>query len=241
MNKFIFEKYLSNTPIFFQRLIFNQYVFIKNKKHDLIKYKDSINSFKKNKCIFIHIPKTAGISVTKSLFGEFQDTNHLSLRRYRLIFGNADFNSYYKFTFVRNPWEKVFSCYRFLKKGGTKSYHKKWKEEVLDEYNDFNIFVKKWINFQNIYSFSHFIPQHWFITLNSEKLKVDFIGKFENLDKDFKKISSKLNLNQNLLHLNKSDSNKRIYTNFYNQESIDIIGRIYKEDIDLFKYDYINN
>ena len=59
VNKFIFERYLSETPIFFQKFIMNQYVIInKKKKHDIIKYSDSIEAFKKYKCIFVHIPKT---------------------------------------------------------------------------------------------------------------------------------------------------------------------------------------
>ena len=40
------------------------------------------------------------------------------------------------------------------------------------------------------------------------------------------------------MHLNKSHSIKKIYTDFYNQESIDIVSKVYKEDIDLFNYDF---
>jgi len=239
INKFRIEEYLSNTPIFFQRFILNKYLMInKNKKIDKIKYSETIDLFKKNSCIFIHIPKTAGISLSKSIFGEQIDTNHLSLRRYRLLFSNNDFFNYYKFTFVRNPWDKLFSCYRFMKKGGTTPYHLNWKRNVLDEFEDFNAFVKGWIKINNIYSFSHFLPQYWFICLSGIKLKMDFIGRFENLNEDFLIIKEKLKINNELMHLNKSDSVKKIYTDFYNQESIDIVSNIYKEDIELFNYDF---
>ena len=239
LNKFILEKHLSKTPVSFQRFIMNQY-FMLNKKteYDYIKYAQSLKIFKQNNCIFIHIPKTAGISLSKSLFGKDIDTNHISIRRFRLLFNSSEFNKYYKFTFVRNPWDKIFSCYRFLKKGGTTPYHSKWKDQVLNSYPDFNSFVKGWVNKKNIYSFSHFLPQFWFLTFYDFNLQVDFIGKFENLNEDFLKITNKLNINSDLLHLNKSDNIRKMYFDYYNQESIDIIADLYKEDIDLFKYDY---
>ena len=239
INKFRFEQYLSSTPISFQRFILNRYLrFNKNKKIDKIKYSETISAFEEKKCIFIHIPKTAGISLSKTIFGDQIDTNHLSLRRYRLLFSDNDFHNYYKFTFIRNPWDKLFSCYRFLKKGGSTAYHLNWKNNVLDQYEDFNDFVKCWINNKNIYSFSHFLPQYWFISLNATKRDIDFIGRFENLNKDFLTIREKVKINRELMHLNKSDSIKKKYTDFYNQESIDIVSKVYKKDIDLFNYDF---
>ena len=239
INKFRFEQYLSNTPTSFQRFILNRYLmFNKNKQIDKIKYSETISAFEEKKCIFIHIPKTVGISLSKTIFGDQIDTNHLSLRRYRLLFSDNDFHDYYKFTFIRNPWDKLFSCYRFLKKGGSTPYHLNWKNNVLDKYEDFNDFVKGWINNKNIYSFSHFLPQYWFISLNTIKGDIDFIGRFENLNKDFLTIKEKLKINRELMHLNKSDSIKKKYTDFYNQESIDIVSKAYKKDIDLFNYDF---
>ena len=82
------------------------------------------------------------------------------------------------------------------------------------------------------------MPQFWFLTFHDFNLQVDFIGKFENLNEDFLKIANKLNINSDLLHLNKSDNIRKMYFDYYNQESIDIIADLYKEDIDLFKYDY---
>ena len=176
INKFRFEEYLSNTPVFFQRFILNRYFMLnKRKQIDKIKYSETISAFKQKSCIFIHIPKTAGISLSKTMFGNQIDTNHLSLRRYRLLFSPNDFDNYYKFTFIRNPWDKLFSCYRFLKKGGSTSYHLNWKNNILDQYENFNEFVKGWVNTKNIYSFSHFLPQYWFISLNTLEINMDFI------------------------------------------------------------------
>lgn len=72
--------------------------------------------FDKYKCIFIHVPKTAGVSVAKSLLGK--PTVHWSALNCRLIFGKEDFNNYFKFSFVRNPFTRLISAYEFLRNGG---------------------------------------------------------------------------------------------------------------------------
>ena len=71
--------------------------------------------FDKKKCIFFHIPKTAGISLVKALFGDL-DWGHRDVKYYRNVFNKKKFDSYFKFTFVRNPYDRLFSAYSFLKK-----------------------------------------------------------------------------------------------------------------------------
>src|SRR5258706_16293188 len=76
--------------------------------------------FDEHRCIFVHIPKCAGNSVTKSLsqFGGF-DCGHTNLKRFQIMFGPEEFNRYFKFAFVRNPYDRLFSAFLFMKKGGT--------------------------------------------------------------------------------------------------------------------------
>ena len=69
----------------------------------LLNEKDSLfYNFKEHKIIFIHIPKTAGVSIIKSLFNDKVKTgghrNYIYLSK---LF--QDFNDYFKFTIVRNP------------------------------------------------------------------------------------------------------------------------------------------
>jgi hypothetical protein len=66
---------------------------------------------------------------------------------------------------------------------------------------------------------------------------VDFVGKYENINEDFNFIRSKLNFNcKDLEFKNKSYHNH--YSYYYDSESIDIIRRRYKSDIDFFGFDY---
>lgn len=77
----------------------------------------SLKPFDLYRCIFVHIPKAAGISMSRALFGNFAG-NHKSVETYQRIFSKKEFNSYFKFTFVRNPWDRLFSAYIYLKRGG---------------------------------------------------------------------------------------------------------------------------
>ncbi len=75
-----------------------------------------VRQLDKHKCIFVHIPKTAGISVSVSLLGE--SIGNMSAMYYRALFGKEDFRLYFKFAFVRNPFTRLISAFEFLKKGG---------------------------------------------------------------------------------------------------------------------------
>lgn len=159
----------------------------------------------KHKCIFIHIPKTAGQSIETSFL------NDLNLnwknRRPLLLMHNSEpsigpaslahllakeyvkyhyiseelFNDYYKFTFVRNPYSRAYSFYKYLKFSDSMSFD--------------NFILKK---FKRLFLKRKFLrPQYDFIYSNGKCL-VDFIGRFENLEHDFKQIALKFNLEQKL-------------------------------------------
>ena len=83
------------------------------------------------RCIFVHIPKAAGMSICRSLFGNLAG-GHATLSDYQIIFPRLEFESYFKFTFVRNPWDRVFSAYNFLKKGGATEFDRQWAPHVRE-------------------------------------------------------------------------------------------------------------
>ena len=205
----------------------------------------SFRPFIQNQCIFVHIPKTAGVSVCKSIFGNLAG-GHKTVQHYQLIFCKNDFDRYFKFTFVRNPWDRVFSAYHFLKKGGMNESDKKWSTENLSAYGDFDEFVKRWLNISNINQYIHFIPQYRFLCLpNERQLLVDFLGLFENIQDDFEFIKNKLSLDRNIVfsHENKthSDNKKLNYRDFYTNETRDIISIVYEKDIKLLGYNFDNS
>jgi hypothetical protein len=90
-------------------------------------YSDFADEFQ---CIFIHIPKTAGTSVARTLFG--QGSRHVPYFEYEKVNGRK-FNRYFKFAFVRNSWDRLVSTYFFLKKGGLNDMDRLWAEENPSE------------------------------------------------------------------------------------------------------------
>jgi hypothetical protein len=200
----------------------------------------SLKPFDKNKCIFIHIPKTGGISVSKSLFGNLAG-GHRKLEIYQIVFTKREFNNYFKFTFVRNPWDRLVSAYFYMKKGGTNDRDRIWAEQNLSNYYDFDIFVKNWINRENIETCIHFVPQYSFVCEpGSSSPRVNFIGYFEHLQEDFCYISKKLGLNTSLFHYNKTMANKIDYRSFYSEATRKIVAEVYRRDIEIFGYDFNN-
>ncbi len=129
---------------------------------------------------------------------------HLLLDDYKIIFGETLFKNYFKFSFVRNPWDRVLSAYIFLKKGGYSKKDKNWSEQHLSEYNQFEDFVKYWLNDKNIYTQIHFVPQYLFVCNQNLIPEIDFIGHFENLEQDFIFVQNKIGISLDLQHLNKS-------------------------------------
>ena len=203
----------------------------------------SLKPYDKHHCIFVHIPKCAGMSVTRSLFGENSGgAGHLTMTDYLGIFSAQDMENYFKFSIVRNPWSRLVSAYTFMKKGGLHSHDAAWAAAHLAEYDDFKSFVHGWLNETNIYKGLHFMPQHHFLLHegDTDLSRYDFIGYQENLDEDFPIIAQAINSPGQLKPVNVT-GRKRNYTNFYDEETKEIVANIYRKDIELLGYNFDNS
>jgi len=194
----------------------------------------SLKPYDEHKCIFIHITKTAGTSVSRSLFDYLP--YHYTAIEYRVIYGRRTFEKYYKFAFVRNPWDRTYSAYRYLKAGGWNEEDKLWDEANLAQFQDFNSFVKYWLTPQNIRKHIHFMPQYHFICDSNKRLLLDYLAYFETINEDFEKICSKLDIDTKLGRHNANPDND--YRAAYDDESRDIVTNVYSDDIEMFGYDF---
>jgi sulfotransferase famil protein len=231
------------------------------------------------RCLFVHIPKTAGQSIEAYfmhqlglpetqrdalLLSKNSDPqlgpprlSHLKACEY-LSAGHISpeqFQAYYKFSFVRNPWDRLVSFYKY--RGHAHRY-------------DFKTFVFKhmpkpgWTN-----DYCHVTPQYDFLYEDGRCL-VDFVGKFESLQADFDKVCLALDLPVGKLpHVNKSLQQhsvlavlrgeprkilrnlKRIvrrgrsakntfahYSEYYDAETRDFVAELYRQDIQAFGYSF---
>lgn len=192
----------------------------------------SLKPFDERRCIFVHIPKAAGVSVSKKLFGCLGG-GHSPIADFAQVFSPTEFEDYFKFTFVRNPWDRLLSAYVFLSKGGFNGDDAEWAQRNLAPYSDFKGFVRGWVNEKNIWTKQHFYPQSYFLKID-DRLAVDFVGRFENIDEDFATIARRLGVDARLEHLNSSGN--KDYHDYYDEECAEIVASAYREDIALFDY-----
>ena len=196
--------------------------------------------FDEHRCIMVHIPKCAGNSVCKGLFGDYS-CGHMSLKRYQIMFGPLEFKAYFKFTVVRNPYDRLVSAFLFMKKGGNNEQDRRWAERHLSPYADFDAFVKGWVNRKNIWSGLHFRPQSSFICLEKNRPGLDFIGYYENLEADFAFICRKLQLKATLLQANRNLSREKDYREYYTDEARKIVAQVYADDLQVLGYAFDNS
>lgn len=195
----------------------------------------SLAPFDEMKCIYVHVPKCAGVSINKSLFGCLGG-GHITIKQYRKIFGFKEFKNYFKFSFSRNPWDRLVSAFHFLKQGGWGESDEKWAKENLSRYEIFDDFVNDWLSEKNIFSYHHFRPQCHYLCLSERIIGVDFLGRFESIETDFRKICERLGVTCDLPELNSSQ--RKDYADYYDSKTRDIVGRLYKEDIKTFGYSF---
>ena len=126
------------------------------------------------------------------------------------------------------------SSYFFLKNGGINDADAKWAKENFADFPDFGSFVRGWVNEENILSWQHFMPQHYFVCNSDGKIMVDFVGKMENMQKDFSYVAMKLGCEKELKKVNAGKMKN--YDSCYDNETREIVRRVYAKDIDLFGY-----
>ena len=197
----------------------------------------------KYKCIFIHIPRTAGTSIENWIVGKDwwkidPNTKHLLASQAKKIYSKY-WDEYFKFTFVRNPWDRMVSCLGFptyygINYDGTLNFDK-YKELFgypLTIENDY-----RFSNRKELITKKHKINS---VYLNFIDEKLDFIGKFESLQKDIQFIKKKLNIKEDFQFQNKIVASKRRpdYRDYYNDETRKIVSDLYKGGIKKFNYKF---
>ena len=188
-----------------------------------------LSLFLEKKCVFFHIPKTAGISISNALFGDVK-WGHRNVNFYKSYYGEKVFNSLYKFCFVRNPYDRLFSAYTFLKKGGINNQVLEFSNSYLQEFASFDEFVLNGLEKEEIINWVHFKPQYTFVCDENDNIVMDFVGKMENLNADFNAVCKHLNIESELQKLNMSATKK----NDFSEEVKTMIKLKYQKDFNLF-------
>lgn len=140
------------------------------------------------------------------------------------------FHTYFKFTIVRNPWDRVYSWYR-----NTMNDPNQGIAAGIQEC-DFKTFIKEYLDAWALR------PQLYWITDFNDEIQLDYIVKFENLIPEISYVLDRLGfLDLTLPHLLDSSENNTLnqdYRSVYDSQSIEIIANRYKEEIELFDYKF---
>ncbi len=137
---------------------------------------------------------------------------------------DQEFDSYFKFAFVRNPWSRVVSWYKNVMRD---ELHQ--KEHKVTKNCGFEEFLEKHTNQWALR------PQLFWLKNSSGELGVDFVGKFESLEQDFSKACERIGVDH--VQLPKMlDGNIGQYANYYNQRTRKIVSELYAEEIEMFEY-----
>jgi chondroitin 4-sulfotransferase 11 len=198
----------------------------------------SLKPFVRTDSIFVHIPKTGGVSINRALYGSL-GMGHMSLGEYRKLFRSRAFRRMFKFTFVRNPFDRIHSAYHFLRAGGMGEIDADFDRRVLKNFPSFEHFVLEGFENAEVSSFWHFLPQTDLLACEDHGLHdLDFVGRYETLAEDFEVVRSRVNPAAQLPHLNRTPSKDDDYRRVYTPEMIDCVARRYAAALDLFGYEF---
>jgi hypothetical protein len=153
------------------------------------------------------------------------------------------YNRYWSFAFVRNPWDRLVSCYaEKIRPDGDPENFVNGVSRVLLPFGvfrpgmSFDDFARAVAEIPDSEAEPHFMSQHRFITRRSGALTVDFVGRFERLNEDFATIQQRISQPLALGHLLKS--RRGDYKGYYYGGLRKVVAARYAEDIALFDYKF---
>ena len=214
------------------------------------------------RAIYFQIPKVASSSIKKRLMKELDvsgfaphTTRFPAPDPERLEAG--DYDDYFRFAFVRNPWARIVSCYQskirrnrnvngplfnrclfyLWPKSLTPARNRNAGVPLLNAGLSFAEFVDAVSRTPDSVADKHFRSQHRFLCDDEGRLQVDFLGRLENFDEDFERVAERIGMpGANPKKRDKSYKARGSYRDFYDQTTWDAIADRYREDIELLGY-----
>jgi hypothetical protein len=146
--------------------------------------------------------------------------NHISAKEIRQYIDHAIWDSYYKFCFERNPWDRMISLYYYRFKSEPRP--------TITEFLETAIPLQLKRKGRDLYRIN-------------DQIVVDNIYRYETLDKELETICTKLGIPEELeLPRAKSGFRKdmRNYRDILNEVEQTKIADLFKEEIDLLGYQF---
>ena len=185
----------------------------------------------------------ADVRKERSVYGRHRDELfHHNIRLYKHQVHK--YKEYLVFAFVRDPWDRLVSCYRdkiewgAIMEDGRRNDPKTrglYLGPGFEKQMSFEEFARKVAAIPDRKANRHFRSQHAFLCNRKGELIPDFIGRFERLSEDFAELMERIGASKAALpHVRKSKASD--HRTYYSQELAQLIGRRYARDAELFGY-----
>lgn len=200
--------------------------------------------------VFVHVAKTAGTSIRAALkpysvqapnskfysflrlfdlpkdYRRFKFPRHAFLSAAHRKLPPDIYQNYFKFAVVRNPWDRLVSCYHSdhgLKQDRNPNKNYKAPPKFFD-------YLEKQRKRENF--------QLERITDLDGQIGLDFMLRFERIDEDIKTLADKLDVSIDLPRLNPSLRQKASFQDYYDQESRNFVARHWQREIEMLDYKF---
>jgi hypothetical protein len=162
---------------------------------------------------------------------------HYTAREVRDYLGYARFGRYFKFAFVRNPWDRLVSRYFFLR--GQQGNDPQLRINQRNYYPPGTLSFTEWLLRQGeekncIHPLDLRQQVDWLFEPDGAPL-VDFIGRYEHLNTDFAKVCERIGIKATLPHENRHKP-LMDYHIYYSTEAEAFVADCFKKDIKQWNY-----
>lgn len=195
---------------------------------------------------FIHIPKTAGISIQewyRKTYGKFYKCMHAPVTHPAVSMVLEEMPA---FCVVRNPFDLVYSWYRYKRQMLAEKRHRD-PVELQAWRAGFDFWLPRYIDKINyttdktrpgeFNTITPARPQLDYITQQGQ-IKTRWILRFESLSKDIEQVNDYTGCHVLLTHENKSDLQIKDYRNAYTKRTRKLVEKYYERDLNYFNYDF---
>ena len=198
--------------------------------------KYSITTSELNKYVWFQIPKSASCSIRTCLEKYTNVDENTQEEWSRIKYFPNKYKSYFKFTFVRNPYSRLVSC---------------WKDKVVENRENYETDEIEYMRKKN-FSFSQFVKKvandfwelnpHWNLQCNllieNFETELNFIGKVENFESDINFVMKNIGIVNYQSSYHSNTTNHKHYTEYYDDETREIVAEKYTKDIKYFGYEF---
>ena len=197
------------------------------------------------KLAYIPIAKVANSSIKASMceqkldgVEEYYQIHSLVTKMHKL---DEEAKKYYKFSFVRNPLDRLVSCYvnkytsdkKYLESKG-RLYFDSYLFGYVRQPKDFTDFIRKICKIPTCLEDQHFQKQYNLLYDKKGNCLVDYVGKYENIVEDFEMLEKRFDLKPLPHYYQTSKGN---WMDYYTLETAELVHKKYRRDFQVFGYE----